>query len=42
MDMSIVFLFSMGFTTCGMVAGLFQTVSVAVTRRYKDKRSVQK
>lgn len=42
MDMSIVFLFAMGFLTCALVAGLFQTLSVAVTRRAKDRRSMQK
>ena len=42
MDMSIVFLFAMGFLTCALVAGLFQTVSVVVTRRAKDKWSVRK
>jgi len=41
MDMSLVFLFAMGFLTCALVAGLFQTVSVAVTRRAKDRRSAQ-
>lgn len=38
MDMSLVFLFAMGFLTCALVAGLFQTVSVVVIRRAKDKR----
>ena len=42
MDMSIVFLFAMGFLTCALVAGLFQTVSVAAMRRAKAKRSTQK
>jgi hypothetical protein len=42
MDMSLVFLFAMGFLTCALVAGLFQTASVAVTRRTKEKRSTQK
>jgi hypothetical protein len=42
MDMSMVFLFAMGFLTCALVAGLFQTVSVVVTRRAKGKRSTQK
>ncbi|MFO0700672.1 MAG: hypothetical protein U0236_15720 [Nitrospira sp.] len=42
MDMSMVFLFAMGFLTCALVAGLFQTVNVAVARRTKNKRSTQK
>ncbi|MHC9063989.1 hypothetical protein ACYX34_15040 [Nitrospira sp. CMX1] len=42
MDMSIIFLFAMGFMTCGLVAGLYQTVSLAVMRRAKDKRFAQK
>ncbi len=41
MDMSLVFLFAMGFLTCALVAGLSQTVSVAVTRRSKRKRPIQ-
>lgn len=42
MDMSMVFLFAMGFLTCTLVAGLFQTVSVVVARWAKGKRSTQK
>ncbi|HMS83001.1 MAG TPA: hypothetical protein PKD12_05085 [Nitrospira sp.] len=42
MDMSMVFLLATGFLTCALVAGLFQTVNVAVTRRTKDKRSTLK
>lgn len=42
MDMSIVFLFAMGFLTCALMAGLFQTLNAAVIRREKDKRSTRK
>jgi hypothetical protein len=42
MDMSIVFLFAMGFLTCALVAGLFQTMSVALARRGKDRPSAGK
>ena len=42
MDMSIVFLFAMGFLTCALVAGLYQTASVVVARRARDKRATQK
>ena len=42
MDMTLVFLFAMGFLTCALVAGLFQTVSVALARRGKDRRPVRK
>lgn len=42
MDMSIVFLFAMGFLTCALVAGLYQTLSVVVIPREKDGRSTRK
>ncbi|HRI39437.1 MAG TPA: hypothetical protein PLO50_12855 [Nitrospira sp.] len=42
MDMSIVFLFAMGFLTSALVAGLFQTLSASVIRREKDRRSTRK
>lgn len=42
MDMSFMFLIAMGLLTFVLVAGLFQTVSVLVTQRAKDKRSAQK
>jgi hypothetical protein len=42
MDMSMVFLFAMGFLTCALVAGLFQTLRVVVIRREKDRRSTRK
>lgn len=42
MDLSIVFLIAMGFLTCALVAGLFQTLSAAVIRREKDRRSTRK
>ncbi|WP_281176222.1 hypothetical protein [Candidatus Nitrospira nitrosa] len=42
MDMSVVFLVAMGFLTCALVAGLFQTLSAAVIRREKDRRSTRK
>ena len=42
MDMSIVFLFAMGFLTCALVAGLFQTVSVALARWGKGRPSTRK
>ncbi len=42
MDMSFMFLILMGFLAFVLVAGFFQTVSVAVTQRAKDKRFTQK
>jgi len=42
MDMSIVLLFAMGFLTCALVAGLFQTLRMAVIRQEKDRRSRRK
>lgn len=42
MDMSLVFLLAMGFLTCALVAGLFQTVSVALAQRSKDRRPARK
>ncbi len=42
MDMSFVFLITMGFLTFVLVAGLFQTVSVLVTRRAREDRFTQK
>lgn len=42
MDMSFVFLIMMGLFASVLVTVLFQTVSVAVTQRVKDKRSARK
>lgn len=42
MDMSFVFLITMGLLAAVLVAGFFQTVSAAVIQRAKDKRSAQK
>lgn len=43
MDMSFIFLVAMGFLTCALVAGLFQTVIAVVTRRrVRGNRSVRK
>lgn len=42
MDMSIVLLFAMGFLTCALVAGLFQTRNAVVIRRENDRRSTRK
>ncbi len=41
MDMSFIFLVMMGFLTGVPLAGLFQTVTVAVTRRVGQDRSAQ-
>lgn len=40
MDLSFVFLMVMGFLTCGLVAGLIQTITILVTYRQRRKQSL--
>lgn len=42
MDMTFVFLVVMGFLTCVLVAGLFQTLTVVLTRRARENWSSRK
>jgi len=38
MDMSLIFLLTMGLITCGVTAGLIQIVTVAVAQRRRNNR----
>ena len=42
MDMNLVLLLAMGLGTCGVMAGLMQIVTVAVTRRRRGTRPTQR
>jgi len=42
MDMSLVFLLTMGLLTCGVTAGLIQIVTLAVVRRRRGKRPIHR